>query len=104
MNQLSSSAPQQSLDSYILLDENDYAKGLKRKRDKFEQIKSYLEEKSYKILCYDKQHNIVSEFDSLADASRWVGKSRNVSSDIREVCVGKQLTAFGYIWKKIKSE
>lgn len=33
MNQLSSSAPQQSLDSYILLDENDYAKGLKRKRD-----------------------------------------------------------------------
>lgn len=78
--------------------------GLKRKRDKFEQIKLYLEEKSYKILCYDKQHNIISEFDSLADASRWVGKSRNVSSDIRDVCVGKQSTAFGYIWKKIKSE
>lgn len=32
MNQLSSSIPQ-SMDSFILLDENDYAKGLKRKRE-----------------------------------------------------------------------
>jgi hypothetical protein len=78
--------------------------GLKRKRDKFENIKTYLEEKSYKILCYDKQYNLVSEFDSLAEASRWVGKPRNVSSDIRDACLGKQSTAFGYIWKKIKSE
>lgn len=78
--------------------------GLKRKREKFEQIKLYIEEKSYKILCYDKQHNIISKFDSLAEASTWIGKNRNVSSDIRDACVGKQSTAFGYIWKKVKSE
>jgi hypothetical protein len=76
--------------------------GLKRKRDKFEQIKSYIKEKSYKILCYDKQHNIISKFDSLAEASSWIGKKRNVSSDIRDACIGKQSTAFGYIWERVK--
>jgi hypothetical protein len=78
--------------------------GLKRKRDKFENIKKYLEEKSYKILCYNKQHDLISEFDSLSEASKWIGKNRNVSSDIRDTCLGKQSTAFGYIWKRIKSE
>lgn len=76
--------------------------GLKRKRDKFEQIKSYIKEKSYKILCYDKQHNIISKFDSLAEASSWIGKKRNVSSDIRDACIGKQSTAFGYVWERVK--
>jgi hypothetical protein len=101
-SQFQINGPQNLLKLGEYLYKNDL--GLKRKRDKIEMIKLYLEEKSYKILCYDKQHNIVSEFDSLAEASRWVGKSRNVSSDIRDVCMGKQSTAFGYIWKRIKSE
>jgi hypothetical protein len=78
--------------------------GLARKRDKFEQIKSYINGKSYEIICYDKQYNMLQKFNSLKEASNWVGKQRNVSNDIRDVCVGRQQTAFGYIWERISIE
>lgn len=78
--------------------------GLKRKRDKFEQVKSYVNGKKYKVICYDKQHNVVNEFNTLAEASRWVNRGRKVSTDINDACLKKQPTAFGYIWEKINIE
>jgi hypothetical protein len=75
--------------------------GLLRKRDKYYLIKKYLDTKPItKILCYSKNDEKIKEFDSLTDASNWINKHRNVSSDINDVIVGRQKTAFGLIWKK----
>jgi hypothetical protein len=78
--------------------------GLQRKRNKFEQVKSYIKDKSHEIICYDKQHNVVNKFGSLKEASNWVGKNRDVSNDIRDACVGRQKTAFGFLWERVNIE
>jgi hypothetical protein len=53
-----------------------------------------------KILCYDKENNLICDFSSLKEASLWLNKKRNVSGDINDCIRGRQKTAFGYIWKK----
>jgi hypothetical protein len=76
--------------------------GLDRKRDKFNIIKKYINSiPTYKIFCYDKHSKLIMEFNSLNEASRWMDRGRNVSTDIRDVCIGRQKTAFGYIWKRV---
>jgi len=46
-------------------------------------------------------YNAINEFDSLISSSLWINKKRNVSSDINDVCMGRQKTAFGFNWEKL---
>jgi len=76
--------------------------GLNRKKGKFSLIKekydTFLNNK--KIMCFNSENVLVSEFSSLKEASLWLNKKRNVSGDINDCIRGRQKTAFGYIWKK----
>ena len=81
---------------------NSHSLGLPRKKSKYTTIKEYIDKRySQKIHCYDKEDNLLHVFNTLKEASDWIGKSRNVSTDIMQVCKGKQSSAFGYIWKKV---
>jgi hypothetical protein len=53
-----------------------------------------------RLFCHSKDNTLVNTFPTLMEASNWIGKSRNVPSDINDVCVGRQATAFGYKWQK----
>jgi len=80
---------------------SDPSIGLPRKKEKYLGIKSYVDSRSSRrIFCYSKDNILVTTFPTLMEASNWIGKSRNVSSDINDVCVGRQATAFGYKWQK----
>jgi hypothetical protein len=80
---------------------SDHNIGLPRKKEKYLGIKSYVDSRSSRrIFCYSKDNTLVNTFPTLMEASNWIGKSRNVSSDINDVCVGRQATAFGYKWQK----
>ena len=77
--------------------------GLKRKIEYFNRIKKYINDKPSSIIkCFDVNENLINDFNSLCSASLWLNKNRNVSSDINAVCTGRQKTAFGYKWKKLK--
>lgn len=63
---------------------------------------------SKKVQQYDKQGNLISEFNSYADAARWLedngyvsGNLNGVRSHIGDVCKGKRKTAYQFIWKDI---
>lgn len=63
---------------------------------------------SKKVQQYDKQGNLISEFNSYADAARWLedngyvsGNLNGVRSHISDVCKGKRKTAYQFIWKDI---
>lgn len=82
---------------------NNSTLGLNRKREKFNTIKNYLDEQSSKIfLCYDRMGNLINEFNSLKSASDWLNKGRYVGSSIRDSIIGRQPTAYNYIWKETK--
>lgn len=91
-------------ESIILFGEylySDHTIGLPRKKKKYLEIKSYIDSRSSRrIYCFSKDDTLVNTFNTLKEASNWIGKSRNVSSDINDVCVGRQATAFGYKWQK----
>lgn len=76
--------------------------GLLRKKNKFYDIKNYIDKKTEqnKVYCYDLDGNLQFEFDGVKSASDWLNKKRYVGSDIIEVCKGTQKTAFGYVWKR----
>jgi len=79
--------------------------GLSRKFEKFCDIKYYiLERKSHRFQCFDKNNNLINNFDSLKSASDWINNGRYVGGSINDCIVGRQPTAYGYIWKKIKTE
>jgi hypothetical protein len=78
--------------------------GLKRKYDKFLPINENLENEIKKrILCYDKNNQLVKEFNSLSSASQWLNKGRNVSGDINDCIKKRQKSAFEYKWEMIKN-
>lgn len=76
--------------------------GLKRKKDKFYNIKNTINSRPKFIIQCFKDSKLIKEFDSLKSASLWVNKSRNVSSDINDCIVGRQKTSLGFVWKKIQ--
>jgi len=47
---------------------------------------------------YDLKNNKINEFPSMTEACTYLNKPGRVG-DINSVCIGKQKTAFGYIWK-----
>jgi uncharacterized protein YozE (UPF0346 family) len=81
----------------------DFKLGLPRKIQKFQEIKKYIEERnSFRFICYDKQGNLVNEFNSLKSASDWINRGRYVGGSINDCIIGRQPTAYGFTWKKIK--
>lgn len=52
-----------------------------------------------KVIQYDLQMNEINQFYSISEASRITKIQRQ---DIGQVCLGKNKTAGGYIWKKLK--
>lgn len=52
-----------------------------------------------KVVQYDKNMNEIARFNSIADATRAIGKDPTKFSGVGMVCNGKHKTAGGYIWK-----
>lgn len=52
-----------------------------------------------KILQYDLKGNFISSFNTFCDAARSIGKSKESSSHIAQVCNGYRKTAYNYIWR-----
>ena len=85
----------------------------RRQRKELYNSKEYVE-KFRKIQTYKMQPCVrldknsleeLEEYGSYQEASRWVKentkfKSKNMTSKIREVCIGTRTSAFGYKWKK----
>jgi len=79
--------------------------GLSRKFEKFFEIKQYIMGKKTNLFqCFDKNNILVKNFNSLKTASDWVNKGKYVGGSINDCIIGRQPTAYGYIWKKIKTE
>jgi hypothetical protein len=78
--------------------------GLKRKYEKYKTIKGYVDNKeTHTYTCY-KNNEVVKSFDSLKSASDWVNRGRYVGGSIYDCIVGRQPTAYGYKWYKIKTQ
>jgi hypothetical protein len=54
--------------------------------------------RSRSVEQYDLQNNKLREFPSITEACLFLNKIGRIG-DINSVCLGKQKTAFGYIWK-----
>lgn len=48
---------------------------------------------------YDMQNNLIATYPSANQAALAIGKTSNAGRNIRSVCEGKRLTAYGYKWK-----
>jgi hypothetical protein len=84
---------------------NNTSIGLPRKREKYNVIKEYVDDKKSLVFqCYDKSENLINEFPSLKSASDWLNKGRYVGTCINNNIIERQPTAHGFIWKKIKKQ
>lgn len=82
----------------------NYDLGLKRKYEKYKSIKNYADSKeTYTYTCY-KNNEMVKSFDSLKSASDWVNRGRYVGGSINNCIIGRQPTAYGYKWYKVKTQ
>lgn len=57
-----------------------------------------------KVLQYDLEGNFIQEFDSKSLAEEWLLKNKSnvspfVGKQIKDCCLGKQKTCYGYIWR-----
>lgn len=52
-------------------------------------------------MCNKITHEIIKEFDSIAEALEELGKNRTNTYAISKVCKNKALSAYGYWWKYI---
>lgn len=48
------------------------------------------------VVQYDLNGNFIAEYDSIMGAARSIHRDR---SGIKDVCNGRQLSAYGYLWK-----
>lgn len=59
--------------------------------------------KSKRVLMYDLQGNFIKEWESKGQAAEWVKKElnlkSNVTSQIKDCILGRQKTAFKFIWR-----
>ena len=53
--------------------------------------------KTVSVLCFDKDNQLIKEYDSINEAAKELGLVNG--SSIIQCCKGKQKTAKGYIWK-----
>ena len=54
------------------------------------------------ILQYDKKGNFIKEWNSVVEAERAYHPQKKRSTNISSCCIGKQKTAYGFIWKHKK--
>ena len=63
---------------------------------RYNKIRVHTQTEGKKILQFTKELQLVKEWDSITSASRELGYTRE---GIRDCCLGKQKTSFGFIWK-----
>ena len=64
--------------------------------------KNYQHKELFIPVCqYDLNGKLLNEYESISEAARSINRMRN---GIRDACKGRQLTAYGYIWKYKKEE
>ena len=55
------------------------------------------------LLMFDLNDNLVREWESKGQAAEWIkettGKTSNITTQIKDCCLGKQKTAFKFKWK-----
>jgi hypothetical protein len=55
------------------------------------------------VLQYDLEGNFIREWESKGQAAEWIkkqtGKTSNITSQIKDCILGRQKTAYGYIWE-----
>jgi hypothetical protein len=55
------------------------------------------------LLMFDLNDNLVKEWESKGQAAEWIkettGKTSNITTQIKDCCLGKQKTAFKFKWK-----
>lgn len=55
------------------------------------------------VLQYDLEDNFIREWESKGQAAEWIkeqtGKTSNITSQIKDCCLGRQKTAFKFKWK-----
>lgn len=58
---------------------------------------NYRNPRSFKpVIQYDLKGNFIAEYDSIMEAARSICRDR---SGIKDVCNGRQVSAYGYLWK-----
>jgi hypothetical protein len=56
------------------------------------------------LLQYSKEDILINEWDSKGEAAEWIksqnlSQAKNIMGQIKDCCLGRQKTAFGYKWK-----
>jgi predicted GIY-YIG superfamily endonuclease len=55
------------------------------------------------LLMFDLNDNLIKEWESKGQAAEWIkettGKTSNITTQIKDCCLGKQKTAFKFKWK-----
>jgi len=55
------------------------------------------------VLMFDLEDNFIKEWESKGQAAEWIreqtGKTSNITSQIKDCCLGRQKTAFKFKWK-----
>jgi hypothetical protein len=56
------------------------------------------------LLQLDKEDTLIREWDSKGEAADWIkeqnlSQAKNIKGQIKDACLGRQKTAFGYKWK-----
>lgn len=55
------------------------------------------------LLMFDLENNFIKEWESKGQAAEWIkettGKTSNITTQIKDCCLGKQKTAFKFKWK-----
>jgi hypothetical protein len=63
-----------------------------------------------KVLMYDFQGNFIKDWISKGEASKWIKENneralkQNVMSQIKDCCMGRMISCWGYIWRYENSE
>ena len=53
------------------------------------------------ILQYDLEENFIKEWNSIKEAEIFYHPKKIIKNNICNCCLGKQKTAYGYIWKYV---
>lgn len=51
---------------------------------------------------YDLNNNFIAKYSSANVAAKAIGKNSNAGRNIRSVCSGKRISAYGFIWKNLE--
>jgi hypothetical protein len=92
-----------SIRSYELL-KNKFIQKSKNKKITDKHKKSLAQKNSRKIIQYDMQGNFIKEWNSAADAERFINNQpkanwKELRNNINDCCRGRQKSSYNFIWK-----